>query len=217
MPTHQVLEDIIPPALEATATTFTDHVNPDDVEIVTFCEIQSNDSRSNAGSPVPPASPVLSAPSEVTPEDLHHNGAGSPDSFDGKTKRTLNLMSAVEHLADEIIHPTVPEPVGKKTHLPSPLSLSPAVAPADSAASRGNRNSLADMGVYMERSQSQASTIGDAVVFKQSMGDALRHQRLHGTASHSGDISPKPLSPSVSPSLDPAAQLKRGEQLEANA
>jgi len=125
-------------------------------------------------------------------------------------------MSAVEHLADEIIHPTVPEPVEKKTHVPSPLNLSPAVAPADSAAPRINRNSLADVGVYMERSQSQASTIGDAVVFKQSMGDALRHQRLHGTASHSGDISPKLLSPGVSPPPDPAAQVKRGEELEAN-
>ena len=109
VPTHQVLEDIIPPALEATATTFTDHVNPDDVEIVTFCEVQSSDGRSNAGSPIP-SSPVLTAPGEATQNPWEHvvtTTTGSSD-LEGKGKRTLNLMSAVDYLADEIIHPTAP-------------------------------------------------------------------------------------------------------------
>jgi hypothetical protein len=188
VPTHQVLEDIIPPALEATATTFTDHVNPDDVEIVTFCEVQSSDGRSNAGSPIP-SSPVLSIPVEATQNPLEHEVAtrtGSPD-LEGKGKRTLNLMSAVEYLADEIIHPTAPAPVEKKPHAVSPLSLSPTMAPADMS---GVRTAMADMTIHMERSQSQTSTIGDAVVVKQNMGDALRHQRLHGAIPSSGDISP---------------------------
>src|SRR5208282_5923855 len=181
VPTHQVLEDIIPPALEATATTFTDHVNPDDVEIVTFCEVQSSDGRSNAGSPIP-SSPVLTAPGEATQNPWEYvvtTTTGSSD-LEGKGKRTLNLMSAVDYLADEIIHPTAP-------HAVSPLSLSPTMSPTDVS---GVRTAMADMSVHMERSQSQSSTIGDVVVVKQNMGDALRHQRLHGATSSSGDISP---------------------------
>jgi hypothetical protein len=133
--------------------------------------------------------------------------------LEGK-KRTLNLMSAVEHLADEIIHPTAPEPVGKKTHLPSPLSLSPTMSPADSASRVNARNTVAEA-VYMERSQSQASTIGDAVVIKQNMGDALRHQRLHGTA-HSGEVSPSMRSPGMSPSPGPTVPIKKVDDVDVN-
>lgn len=197
-PTHQVLEDIIPPALEATATTFTDHVNPDDVEIVTFCEVQSSDGRSNAGSPIP-SSPVISVPVEVTQNHPEHEvttTTGSSDS-EGKGKWTLNLMSAVDHLAEEIIHPTAPAPVEKKPHVVSPLSLSPTMSPSDVS---GVRTAMADMSMHMERSQSQASTIGDVVIVKQNMGDALRHQKLHGATLSSGDISPTTRSSVVSPS-----------------
>lgn len=207
VPTHQVLEDIIPPALEATATTFTDHVNPDDVEIVTFCEVQSSDGRSNAGSPIP-SSPVLTAPVEATqnPSEYELTTTTGPSDLEGKGKRTLNLMSAVDHLADEIIHPTAPAPVEKKPHAVSPLSLSPTMAPADVS---GVRTAMADMSIHMERSQSQASTIGDVVVVKQNMGDALRHQKLHGATPSSGNISPTTRSSVMSPSLE--AGRKRDE------
>jgi hypothetical protein len=170
VPTHQVLEDIIPPALEATAATFTDHVNPDNVDIVTFSEVQSSDSRSNAGSPTP-SSPVLGAPIEATQNPWESDANSSPD-LDGK-KRTLNLMSAVDHLADEIIHPAMPAPVEKK-HAVSPLSLSPALPPADLPAMRVSMSELS-----MERSPSQASNIGDVMVMKHNMGDTLRQQRQY--------------------------------------
>jgi hypothetical protein len=201
VPTHQVLEDIIPPALEATAATFTDHVNPDNVEIVTFSEVQSSDSRSNAGSPVP-SSPVLSAPSEATENPWGNDVTGSPD-LDGK-KRTLSLMSAVDHLADEIIHPSLPAAVDKKHHAPSPLSLSPALAPADVS---GMRSAFSE--VSMERSPSQSSNVGDVVVMKQTMGEALRHQRHPG---QSGEVSPT----IISPSPDPQQQQRKRDELEAN-
>lgn len=178
LPTHQVLEDIIPPALEATAATFTDHVNPDNVDIVTFSEVQSSDSRSNAGSPTP-SSPVLSAPAEATQNPWENDVSGSPD-LDGK-KRTLSLMSAVDHLADEIIHPPMPPPVEKK-HAVSPLSLSPALSPADVPV----RTAMSELS--MERSPSQASTIGDVVVMKHNMGDTLRQQRQYD--GQGGDVSP---------------------------
>ena len=198
VPTHQVLEDIIPPALEATAATFTDHVNPDNVEIVTFSEVQSSDSRSNAGSPVP-SSPTISAPAEAIQNPWENDVTGSPD-LDGK-KRTLSLMSAVDHLADEIIHPALPAAVDRKAHhAPSPLSLSPAIKPADVP---GVRTAMSDLN--MERSPSQASMLGDVVVMKQTMGDALRHQRL-SMVGHSGD---------ASPSLE-SQQLGRKEELESN-
>jgi hypothetical protein len=200
-----MLEDMIPPALEATAATLSDHINPDNVEIVTFAEVQStSDSRSNAGSPVPP-SPVLSGPpAEATlnpweqPSELT---IGSPD-LDPK-KRTVNLMSAVDHLADEIIHPAMPAAVEKKTHAPSPLSLSPAMTPADVP---NVRTALADL--TMERSPSQASSVGDVGVVKHNMGDALRHQRhLHS----SGEVSP----PSIaSPSTE--SQSAKKEESESN-
>lgn len=177
--THQVLEDIIPPALEATATTFTDHVNPDNVEIVMLCEVQSSESRSNAGSPIPP-SPILSAEAAQNAWEHDRSASGSPD-LEGKM-RTLNLMSAADHLADEIIHPAIPAPVDKR-HSVTPLSLSPTVKPADASVVRPAMPDLS-----MERSLSQAS-IGEAVVVKQNMGEALRHQRLHGTSGHSGDVS----------------------------
>jgi hypothetical protein len=210
VPTHQVLEDIIPPALEATATTFTDHVNPDDVEIVTFAEVQSNDGRSSAGSPIP-SSPVLSAPAEATQNPWEHEvltSTGSPD-LEGK-KRTLNLMSAVDHLADEIIHPTPPAPVEKKPHVVSPLSLSPTMPPTDLSSMR---NAMSD--TSMERSQSQTSIVGDVVVMKLNMGDALRHQKLHVATSQSGDVSPTNRSSVVSPSLE-TGQGKKPDELEAN-
>jgi hypothetical protein len=204
-PTHQVLEDIIPPALEATAATFTDHINPDNVEIVTFSEVQSSDSRSNAGSPVP-SSPILSAPSEATQNPWDETGVstGSPD-LDGK-KRTLSLMSAVDHLADELIHPAMPASVDKRAV--SPLSLSPTMSPADIS---GARNALSELS--MERSPSQASTVGDVVVMKQTMGDALRHQRGHGNIGQTGDGSPHV--PGVSPSLE-AVNVARKDDLEEN-
>jgi hypothetical protein len=198
VPTHQVLEDIIPPALEATAATFTDHINPDNVEIVTFSEVQSSDSRSNAGSPVP-SSPTISAPLEATQNPWEADISGSPD-LDGK-KRTLSLMSAVDHLADEMIHPALPASVDRKAHhAPSPLSLSPAIKPADVP---GVRTAMSDLN--MERSPSQASMLGDVVVMKQTMGDALRHQRL-STVGHSGE---------GSPSIEPQPSGRR-EALESN-
>jgi hypothetical protein len=181
LPTHQVLEDIIPPALEATAATFTDHVNPDNVEIVTFSEVQSTDSRSNAGSPTP-SSPVLSAPAEVTQNPWESDVTSSPD-LDGK-KRTLSLMSAVDHLADEIIHPAMPAPVEKK-HAVSPLSLSPALSPADVPAVRTAMSDLS-----MERSPSQQSNIGDVMIMKHNMGDTLRQQK-----QYDGDTSPTGVEP----------------------
>jgi len=204
--THQMLEDMIPPALEATAATFTDHVNPDNVEIVTFSEIQStSDSRSNAGSPVPPSPALSGPPPEATLNPWENTSSeptstGSPD-LDAK-KRTLSLMSAVDHLADEIIHPAVPAAVEKKSHAPSPLSLSPAIAPADGP---GVRNAMSDLN--MERSPSQASSIGDVVVMKQNMGDALRHHRH----LHSGEVSP---SIGASPGME--SQHARKEELESN-
>jgi hypothetical protein len=180
VPTYQVLEDIIPPALEATATTFTDHVNPDNVEIVMLCEVQSSESRSNAGSPVP-SSPVLSAEAAQNAWEHDRLTSGSPD-LDGKM-RTLNLMSAADHLADEIIHPALPAPVDKR-HSASPVSLSPAMKPADTPSMRPVAPDLS-----MERSLSQSS-IGEAVVVKQNMGEALRHQRHHAASGHNEDVSP---------------------------
>ena len=208
-----MLEDIIPPALEATAATLSDHVDPDQVEIVTFSEIQStSDSRSNAGSPVPP-SPVLSGPppeATLNPWDTTSSSpepptsTGSPD-LDGK-KRTLSLMSAVDHLADEIIHPALPAAVEKKTHAPSPLSLSPAITPSDVPAVR---NAMTDLS--MERSPSQTSSIGDVMVIKQNMGDALRHQRhLHSA----GEISAASAASAASPSIE--SQQARKEELDVN-
>jgi hypothetical protein len=184
-------------------------VNPDDVEIVTFAEVQSNDGRSNSGSPIPP-SPILSAPVEGTQNLWEHEApprsSGSPD-LDGK-KHTLNLMSAVDFLADEIIHPTAPAPVEKKPHA---LSSSPTMSPADLS---GLRITMPDM-TMMERSPSQASTVGDVVVMKQNMGDALRHQRLHVSTSHSGDVGPGTRSSTVSPSIETGQEKKR-EGLEAS-
>ena len=181
-------------------------MNPDDVEIVTFCEIQSNDSRSNAGSPIP-SSPILSAPVEPTQNPWEHEIPTSD--LDGK-KRTLNLMSAVDHLADEIIHPTPPAPVEKKTQSVSP-SLSPTMTPVDVS---GVRSTMSDMTMHMERSQSQASTIGDVVVVKQNMGDALRHQRLHGAIAQSGDVSPGKRGSVVSHSSEVGPGMKK--ELETN-
>ena len=77
----------------------------------------------------------------------------------------------------------------------------------------GVRTAMADMSVHMERSQSQSSTIGDVVVVKQNMGDALRHQRLHGATPSSGDISPTKRSSVVSPSLEVG---RKRDELEAN-
>jgi hypothetical protein len=91
-------------------------------------------------------------------------------------------MSAVDHLADEIIHPAHPAAVDRKAHhAPSPLSLSPAIKPADMP---GVRTAMSELN--MERSPSQASMLGDVVVMKQTMGDALRHQRL-SIVGHSGE------------------------------
>jgi hypothetical protein len=189
IPAHQVLEDIIPPALEATAATFTDHVDPDDVEIVTFSEIQSTtDSHSNAGSPVP-SSPILTSPTTSAPPEAILNpwetDSTSPE-LDAK-KRTLSLMSAVDHLADEIIHPSLPLSTDKKAFAPTPLSLSPAIAPQDRVTAR--RDSMHRLS--MERSPSQASSVGDVVVMKQTMGEALRHQRMgHSVEGAHGGTSP---------------------------
>lgn len=219
VPTHQVLEDIIPPALEATAATFTDHVNPDDVEIVTFSEVQSSDSRSQAGSPVP-SSPVLSAPLEATtnpwetpepPTPQVPLSTGSPD-LESK-KRTLSLMSAVDHLADEIIHPSIPNAAVDKKPTLSPLSLSPSLSPADVPSVRAAMSDLS-----MERSPSQSSQVGDVVVMKQTMREALSHKRLHqgSLAASPGDASPTQ-HVGGSPSPEPVVSSTTLKQVELEA
>ena len=164
---------MIPPALEATASTFNDHIDPDNIEIVTFSEVHSIGSRSNAGSP-PPSSPVLTQPVEVTQNPWEQ---GSPK-LEGE-KRTLDLMSAVDHLADEIIHPVIPSSVEIKADAVSPMSLSPSMKAVDITSPHP---AVADMS--MERCHSQAS-IGEVVVKTQNMGEVLREQRLHSVAFHS--------------------------------
>ena len=64
----------------------------------------------------------------------------------------------------------------------------------------------------MERSPSQASSIGDVAVIKQNMGDALRHQRHHHTGENSPPTSVPPSA--ASPSIE--SQHARKEELEAN-
>ena len=116
-------------------------------------------------------------------------------------------MSAVDHLADEIIHPAVPASAEKKMHPVSPLSLSPAVTPADVI---GVRGAMADLS--MERSQSQTSTLGEqVVVVKQTMGDALRHQRINVSSGHSGDVSP-----AATTVMNPALDGAKRDDLERN-
>jgi len=205
VPTHQVLEDMIPPALEATASTFNDHIDPDNIEIVTFSEVHSIGSRSNAGSPAP-SSPVLTAPIEATQNPWEQ---GSPK-LEGE-KRTLDLMSAVDHLADEIIHPVLPSSVEIKHDAVSPMSLSPSMKPVDAT---GAHPTLADLS--MERCQSQVS-IGEAVVKTQNMGEVLREQRLHFATFHTTHSADRGFSSatvvSVPSDLDKAAKR---QELEAN-